>query len=432
MTHDAAELPLFSDSDSALQLDRLRKKTKALKKALHAREADALDRLRTFHPRADRLDPAKVKLADAQCIIAREAGLSSWPALKAHATAMDAARSDIETGAPAPDSDRPTLHIRRGNDIEAALKRAGFAGDFLEYSDPICQGPIREGADALAHRARFIAREYPGTNEMETLAKLRTAERRLRDAASYSRIVLWFEHDPYDQLLLVRILSLFKETGADRRLVEIVSLDRFPGIEKFHGIGQLSPAALRHMYNTRQPVSDAAYSLALRTWRALLADTALPLAAIAAEETPALPFLSGAVRRYLAEFPGDRDGLSFTQRQCLDLLGGGALPWGQVFTRFMRERDPLPFHGDLMFLGMMLQLAQADDPALTFDETTRFNDDWGKAPFTLTQTGRALLEGRRDWRDCGPRERWLGGLRCFGEPDWRWRAPDGEMLAVER
>ena len=55
----------------------------------------------------------------------------------------------------------------------------------------------------------------------------------------YGRIALWFEHDPYDQLLLVKILTRLKQTGADRK-VELVSLDRFPGIAKFIGIGQLS------------------------------------------------------------------------------------------------------------------------------------------------------------------------------------------------
>lgn len=432
MTDDAARLPLFSDTDSALNLERLRKQAKTLKKSLHAGEAEAVSRLRASHPRGRDLDPVTVKLADAQCVIAREAGLSSWPALKSHIDAMETAREAIEASAPAPDGDRPTLHIRCGNDIEAALKRAGFVGDFLEYSDPICQGPLCDGPDALTRRARYIAEEGPGLNEADVLAKLENAERTLSDATTFARIVLWFEHDPYDQLLLVKILSLFRKSGADRRQVEIVSLDRFPGIAKFIGIGQLSPAALRHMFSGRRPIADAAYPSAERTWAALLAPTPEPLAAIAVEEAPGLPFLSGALKRYLAELPGERDGLSFTERQCLDLLKDGPLPWGRVFSRFMRERDPLPFHGDLMFFGTVFRLAQAEEPAISLDELALSQQDWGKATAAITSTGRALRNGQLDWRNCGPRERWNGGVRCFTDPDWRWRGSDGDVTVKAR
>nr|WP_294503197.1 hypothetical protein [uncultured Rhodopila sp.] len=60
------------------------------------------------------------------------------------------------------DSDIPTLHIRCGSDIRENLRAAGFTGDFLEYADPICQGPVPDAPDLLEQRAQFLADAFGG------------------------------------------------------------------------------------------------------------------------------------------------------------------------------------------------------------------------------------------------------------------------------
>ncbi len=433
MTHDmrdAHPFPLLSETDLSLNLYRQRQLAKRLRDAARSGDAEALTRLASHHPRAKQLDASQLKLSDAQLIIAREAGLSSWPALKAHVDQIDQARFAIEAGGDAPDADIPTLHIRCGNDIEQALTRAGFAGDFLMAADPVCQGPLTDGPEALAERARFIATEYPGEDEAGNLKKLRQTEERLMQAGNYGRIVLWFEHDPYDQLLLVKILSRLKQAGADHRKVELISLDRFPGISKFIGIGQLSPAALRHLYAGRKPVTEAAYSTAQQAWQALVADTPMPLFELSRQASPGLPYLPGALQRYLAELPDRHTGLSFTEAAILSILDDGPLTWAQVFARFMRELDPLPWHGDLMFLATMLRLRDAGDPALISDPPDITAAEWGKASFRLTATGQALRTGKLDWRQCSPRERANGGVECFSDPDWRWDARGQQPVAI--
>lgn len=432
MTHDmrdAHSFPLLSETDLSLNLDRQRHRAKQLRDDVRAGETRALARLAAHHPRAGQLKPDQLKLTEAQLVIAREAGLPSWPALKAHVDQIDQARSAIEAGERAPDSDLPTLHLRCGNDIEQALARAGFAGEFLMLADPVCQGPLSDGALAVAERARFIATEYPGETEADTLEKLQQAEDRLAHAGDYGRIVLWFEHDPFDQLLLVRSLARLRQAGAHTRKIELISLDRFPGMTKFIGIGQLSPAALRHLYNRRQPVTENTYTMAEQAWHALLADTPMPLFALSQQASPALLYLPAAILRYLAELPVLGTGLSFTESAILGLLADGPLPWGRIFARFVQEVDPLPFHGDLMFLGAALRLRDAADPALSCDPFDSAGVEWGKAVFTLTSTGRDLLDGARDWRDCTPRPRFHGGVSCFSSPDWRWDASRQQPVA---
>jgi hypothetical protein len=200
---------------------------------------------------------------------------------------------------------------------------------------------------------------------------------------------------------------------------------------KFIGIGQLSPAALRHLYSRRQPVTENAYVMAEQAWRALLAATPMPLFALSQQANPALPYLPAAILRYLAELPDLGAGLSFTEAAILDMLADGPLPWGRMFARFMQEVDPLPFHGDMMFLGAALRLRDAANPALTSDPADGAEAEWGKAVFMLTSTGQDLLDGRRDWRDCAPRQRFNGGVTCFSSPDWRWDASLQQPVAKD-
>ena len=55
------------------------------------------------------------------------------------------------------DDDLRTLHVRCGSDIRDTLTQAGFGGDFLEYSDPVCEGPVPDTPDLTAIRAAYLA-----------------------------------------------------------------------------------------------------------------------------------------------------------------------------------------------------------------------------------------------------------------------------------
>ncbi|MEP5066920.1 hypothetical protein, partial [Roseibium sp.] len=257
-------------------------------------------------------------------------------------------------------------------------------------------------------------------------------EARLTAAGDYARIVLWFEHDPYDQLLLVKILNQFRKTGADKRKVELVSLDRFPGISKFIGIGQLSPAAIRHLYSGRQPVPEAAYDLAASTSAAFLTKDPCTLHALSQQSFDSLPFLASALSRYLAELPDLHTGLSFTEGVCLQILNNGPMAWSKVFSTFMRKIDPLPYHGDLMFLGTLLRLRDAEKPALESQMLDLTPEGWGKTEFGLTEIGRQLLNGQLDWKSCGARLRYHGSITCFADPDWRWDSERQRPVAKDQ
>jgi len=82
----ARHLPVRPD------LEHLRHQAKALLRAIHNGESEALRDLEEFHPEPP--DPASAKLADAQLTLARSYGASSWPRLVLSCDLIDAIWND--------------------------------------------------------------------------------------------------------------------------------------------------------------------------------------------------------------------------------------------------------------------------------------------------------------------------------------------------
>jgi hypothetical protein len=422
-TEQAPPRPAQVPFESAFRLDleQQRKRAKELLQALRRGDEIAQHRFRQHHPGLEKA-ARPAKLSDAQLVVAREIGLPSWPKLKAHILSMREMRQRIAGGAVAPDRDMTTLHIRCGSDIKSSLSEAGFRGDFLEYSDALCQGPVMDDASWLDRRATFLANSYgngTGQSREKIAAKLARAEADLQAAAArYDRIVLWFEHDSYDQLNLSRCLAQFAETPPGR--LEMVTLEHYPGAMRFIGLGQLPPEALGLLWNERQPVTRPQVLAGRTVWTLFRKADPTPLAALAASGIPDLPYLARAVRRHCQELPWTSDGLGLAERLILELLAERPRTIGEVFRDLMQDLEPLPWLGDLMLQSLVEAMKRAAQPVFTgvFE-----SDDkrWHKERLTITSLGQAVLAGEVDWLSLSPPDRWLGGVSIRAElPCWRW------------
>ncbi|NIC05677.1 DUF1835 domain-containing protein [Billgrantia bachuensis] len=375
-------------SHGRFNLEQQRKRAKELLKAARADEPPALARMLQHIP--PRQTP--LKLADAQFVIARECGFPSWAKFKSHIESLDASRRLLsECG----DRDMATLHIRCGSDIEHSLRSAGFEGDFLEFSDPFCIGPLRalSPEELMRLRAGFLA-EVSGMSERDALARLRKGYEALNQLERYKRLVLWFEHDSYDQLILAYLLHRLRINPPKAR-IELVAVESVPGVERFIGIGQLAPDLLAWLWRQRRPVEAPLLELGTRAWRALTAGSLEPLQALAATGTPALPMMGRALARHLQEFPSPDTGLGLTERLTLEIVRDhGPLAVGKAFSYLMREYEPLPYLGDLMFWWLLQPLIAAPQPLLDISATHR---EWPHRQLALTERGRNVLTGRRKW-----------------------------------
>tara|TARA_Y100000780_G_scaffold94093_1_gene85128 strand:- start:190 stop:1470 length:1281 start_codon:yes stop_codon:yes gene_type:complete len=401
-------------SNGRLNLEQQRKRAKDLLKSLNAGDPDALQRVsQHLPPRSQAL-----RLADAQLVIAREAGFASWPRLKQHIDSISLANRQLQR---AGDQDRKTLHIRCGSDIQHSLRTAGLTGDFLEFSDPYCIGPLSDSEPQalLRERATFLADAFD-LDPADALGRQQQSYGTLLKLDQYQRLVLWFEHDSYDQLILAYLLHRLHEQQPSAEL-QLIAVDQVPGVERFIGIGQLAPEVLSWLWPQRKQVKPGLLRLGSDVWHALCADDPSDLLALVKTGTPALPMMSKALERHLQQLPDVRDGLGRTERLILQILQRlGPLPAGRVFAELMMRDEPLPYLGDLMYWWLLQPLVGGATPLLQIDNNAV---DWPQRMLQLSPLGEAVLQGKADGFQARASGYHVGGVDLQqGSAHWRFDA----------
>ncbi|WP_271271454.1 DUF1835 domain-containing protein [Aliamphritea hakodatensis] len=389
-----------------LNLEQQKKRAKELLKQVRNQDSDAIQRFHA-HPRTASL-LSQIQLSHCQLIIARENGFDSWPAMKAHIDSLTLEPRTPDT----PD----TLHIRCGHDIQHGLQLAGFCGEYLAFTDPFCQGPVQDLPieKLIQMRSRYVADAY-SIDLADATAQAKAAYGPLQafqarsGTAKWQNVVLWFEHDSYDQLILAFLLSYFFRHAPDAPL-ELICVDRVPGVNDFIGLGQLSPELFRYLWDKhRTPVSNAQLQLGENAWQALCSASPEALVRLAGTGTPALPLMARALHRHLAELPDPHTGLSLTASLALQLLSEtDTLTAGKLFACYMREREPLPWLGDLMFWSVIRALTDTSEALIRI---TSDHPEWPQKTLSVTPTGRQVLKGEVNALTLMKQPRWVGGIR---------------------
>lgn len=294
----------------------------------------------------------------------------------------------------------------------------------MRWADPLCEGPLHHHAtDTARQKERAAYHAALSSSPMtETYRELMGDDWRVDQCVHYDETILWFEADLYDQLILVYLLSRLGRFRTRTRL-SLICIGEFPGVDRFIGLGQLSPGQLATLLPRRRQVTPGQIRLADRTWDALRADNPVALAGIGRMRSRALPFLPAAVRRYLAEYPSIRNGLSRNEQLALQVIAAGARTPREVFPR-VQDRERRPYMGDLMFYTVLRRLASTRYPAIAgvHGRLSRLKDsEFVKHPLHLTDTGRRLLTNEIDWCSVSGVIRQIGGVTLRGpRPRWRW------------
>jgi hypothetical protein len=303
------------------------------------------------------------------------------------------------------------VHICNGDSTADTLSLAELPGEIRVWADALDQGPVLPVADDEHYRARaeFWASRSGGSAE-EHRKKLVEFDRGIDEALAAEEVVLWYEHDLFDQLALVRLLARFARKGPPAQLT-IVSIDRHPEVPNFLGLGQLEAHQLAELWPRRTPLSRDAIDEAITAWIAVTAadPRALPFLT---RRIKALPFLAGALERHLEELPDPQSGLSRTERQVLAAIARG-------------EGSP----------AKLLQASHANDPRYpmtdvvlraTLQTLARCGFAEGEA---VTPLGRQALAGAIDRvHECGIDD-WRGGVRLSGRGAvWRWDSRERRLV----
>jgi len=413
-----------------LSIEQQKKRAKELLKSLKAGEAVARTRAedvgvwKSIKPYGDHTDYNDgLSLAKCQHIIAREFGFHKWTDLKNHIGYATVERQAIENGEPtALDGDQNTLHIRCGSDIKHSLAIAGFCGDFLEFSDPYCQGPVlntKSQSEFIDIRAKFISNAYNITKANDVWQKLNSEYSSLEEARNYHRVNIWLEHDSYDQLILAKLLDYFSEPTHRPKQIQLITIEGFPGIKAFHGLGQLPPDALRILWQDFKEVTEEQFAIGRKTWNAIKAGSPEQLLEIALSNTPALTTMSKAVARHVQELPSVNNGLSLVEELTLKILADkGPINAARLFSWYTNHYEPLVFLGDAQYWENIQRLASENSPAIVLKKSGDLPKDW---QVELTGIGRELLAGSIDWLSIARSVRWIGGIEINPSNSAHWR-----------
>jgi hypothetical protein len=314
------------------------------------------------------------------------------------------------------------LHITNGDSAAGTLRE--FIEDRVVITaDALWEGPARplDGEAWLRMRAAFRS---AGADETDAFYRmLASSDHAIETAGEYDEVVLWFEHDLFDQLLLIRTLTMLA-TRTARAKVTMICIGEFPGMDRFIGLGQLTAAQLASLYPTRQPVTRPQYEAAAAAWHAFRRDE--PRELMSLQPTTALPFLDRAIRRFFEQYPSTVNGMSRTGDAALRALVSGPQTGGGLFAATQRLEER-PFMGDLSFWDLLRALANARAPLVRIDG----DDTHGMAGRTIeiTSAGREVADRRRDAIELNGIDEWRGGVHLVG-PDrslWRWD-PRAETL----
>jgi hypothetical protein len=321
------------------------------------------------------------------------------------------------------------LHVTNGGSVAGSLRATSLGGETLSWEDVLCEGPVpvASAAELRAVRARFLA-GHSWENEVEIL---RTLER--RDALfaevlrSGRQVVLWFEHDVFDQLQLLQVLAQADELGFDPARLELINVGAFEGKPDFAGLGELDPPELASLWSLRRPVLVEQAKLASAGWAAVRATDPTAIEGFLETDTSALPFLAAALCRFLEQLPDTMTGLSRSESQLLQLLADAPRTPPQLF-RENQELEEATFDGDLWVWQRLAALGRGEQALVEPVDGGEFpvppprgeGRTFAAARFAITETGRDVLAGRADRVEVLGIDRWVGGthLRPGHVPRW--------------
>lgn len=324
------------------------------------------------------------------------------------------------------------LVITNGDVAADALREARIADEILPWRDILHEGPVPGGLgleELSKVRAEFLSRRgWLSADELEAAFGARDAT--IRNHAAFGEVILWFEHDLYDQLQLLQILDFFADENR-RTGLYLIQAGKY--------LARETPRALKSHLTLKEPVSEAHFALAKLAWTSFRSSSPEPLASLLRLSTHVLPFLRLAILRLLEELPSPGSGLSRTEWTILNLISQGIRKPRELFEAFA-ETEELTFIGDWSFYHALDQLGSGGAPLIAGFQRRSFSpamsdeerEAYLESELTFTHLGYSVLTGAADAMKNRKTMRALGGFSIDSNAPWRWDRASRQLQAPPR
>lgn len=316
------------------------------------------------------------------------------------------------------------LNITNGDSAVNLMREAAIPGVFLPWQDVLHDGPVPSGLslqELSQIRAQFIIDRNWGDPDQIKFSFTQRDET-LYACRNYDRVILWFEHDLYDQLQIVQILDWFAENPLESNRLSMICTEQY--------LGMCTPEQIAALTEHETSVTQQQLVLAKRAWKAFRSSNPEDWQALLRIDTNALPFLEGAVLRQLQEYPHCKTGLSLSAQRALQIIAQGEGRPGRVFGIY-QEQEERKFMGDASFWVILQELLATHPPLLKLPEGLRLTlPSSPDQRLMITPEGEAMLTGKRNWLDQAKVDCWIGGVHLTPDHLWCWDAENERLCRV--
>ncbi|MDQ0059171.1 DUF1835 domain-containing protein [Paenibacillus harenae] len=320
------------------------------------------------------------------------------------------------------------LHIVNGDSVGDRLRQGVVQGGILVWREIYSEGPVFADMTDSANRsmrARYLEKAM-GIPSAEYIRTCEAQERVLDECHKHEEVVLWFEHDLFDQAMLCYLLHLLAKRSFPAAKLSMLCIGEYPGIPLFRGLGQLSVEQLRTLAGKQKPVTQEQLLVGSALWEAYASDDPRTLYRLLRSDTSALPFARDAFLTHLSRLPSTHNGLGIVEQTTMELIAGGVhLPF-ELFDQVGGKLHGLGM-GDLQYWHCLAQLTQGPKPLLQAEGLQAFPSykgspaSFGECKITLTDLGNHVRLGNADRISEVGVDEWYGGVHLHGNhTPWRW------------
>ena len=144
-----------------------------------------------------------------------------------------------------------TLIITNGDGAVHVMKAAKIKADFLPWRDVLHEGPVPDGLslkELSLVRAQYLS-SLGWKEKSDIIQDFKSRDKKLYNFKIYDKVILWFEHDLYDQLQILQLLSFFAAAAMGRTKLTMICRDQY--------LGRQNPDQLKKMMHYEQDVTKA-------------------------------------------------------------------------------------------------------------------------------------------------------------------------------
>lgn len=327
------------------------------------------------------------------------------------------------------------LHIVNGDSVADKLRQGIVEGEILVWREVYPHGPVFLEPSTAGNRmlrAQYLEQTMgiPCSEYIETCEK---QEKVLAGFHNYDEVVLWFEHDLFDQTMLSYLLYWFSGQQLSKTKLSMLCIGEYPGIEPFRGLGQLSVEQMKTLPDTRKSVGAAELDLGRAFWEAFTSQDPVLLQRLLSKDTSALPYALDAFQFHLLRLPSTSNGLGIVEQTTLEVVHAGVNAPYELFDG-VGNRLHIFGMGDLQYWHILLKMSQAPHPLLHIyglDSFPAYNESpasFRNCEIALTALGKSIMDGQEDWIAKQGIEEWYGGVHLHGyAPRWRYNS-DRQMI----